>query len=53
MKTEQEIKDKEQKAFYKKMQKLHELPKYNKDELEKLNEINEMLLNGKDIKNIV
>ena len=47
------IKDKEQKAFYKKMQKLHELPKYSKDEIEKLNEINEMLSIGKDIKNIV
>lgn len=47
------IKDKDQKAFYKKMQKLHELPKYNKDELKKLNEISKALLNGEDVKGMI
>ena len=46
------IKDKEQKAFYKKMQKLYEIP-IPKDEDEKINEINKILLNGGDISKVL
>ena len=42
------IKDKEQKAHYEKMQKLYEIP-IAKDERNKLDEINNILLNGGDI----
>lgn len=42
------IKDKEQKAYYKKMQNLYKLP-VSKGEQEKLEEIEKALLNGDDI----
>ena len=42
------IKDKEQKAYYEKMQKLYEIP-ISKNEKDKINEINNILLNGGDI----
>ncbi|MEG2018069.1 MAG: bacteriophage Gp15 family protein [Clostridium sp.] len=42
------IKDKDQKAYYNKMKKLYEIP-VAKDEREKLSDIEEALLNGKDI----
>lgn len=48
------IKDKEQKAFYKKMQDIYKLPEIiNKNELEKQNALEEALLNGGDISNIL
>ena len=48
------IKDKEQKAFYKKMQDIYKLPEIiNKDELEKQNALEEALLNGGDISGIL
>ena len=48
------IKDKEQKAFYKKMQDIYRLPEViNKDELEKQKALEEALLNGGDISNIL
>lgn len=46
------IKDKEQKAYYKKMQKLYEIP-VSKNEKEKLDEINNILLNGGDISKVL
>lgn len=48
------IKDKEQKAFYKKMQDLYKLPEIiNKDELEKQKALEEALLNGGDLSSIL
>lgn len=46
------IKDKEQKAHYKKMQKLYEIP-ISKDEKEKLDDINNILLNGGDLSKVL
>lgn len=46
------IKDKEQKDYYKKMQKLYEIP-VSKNEKEKLDEINNILLNGGDISKVL
>lgn len=46
------IKDKEQKEYYKKMQKLYEIP-VSKNEKEKLDEINNILLNGGDISKVL
>lgn len=48
------IKDKEQKAFYKKMQDIYRLPEIiNKDELEKQKALEEALLNGGDLSSIL
>ena len=48
------IKDKEQKAFYKKMQDIYRLPEIiNKDELEKQKALEEALLNGRDLSSIL
>lgn len=46
------IKDKEQKAYYNKMRKLYEIP-ISKDEREKLDEITEALLIGKNVNNLL
>ncbi|WP_346962404.1 bacteriophage Gp15 family protein [Clostridium sp.] len=46
------IKDKEQKAHYAKMQELYKIP-INKDEEEKLDEINQILLNGGDVSKVL
>lgn len=46
------IKDKEQKAYYKKMRKLYEIP-ISKDEREKLDDINNILLNGGDLSKVL
>lgn len=46
------IKNKEQKAHYKKMQKLYEIP-ISKDEKEKLDDINNILLNGGDLSKVL
>lgn len=46
------IKDKEQKAYYEKMQKLYEIP-MSKDESEKLSDIENALLNGGDVSKIL
>ncbi|WP_346935307.1 bacteriophage Gp15 family protein [Clostridium sp.] len=46
------IKDKEQKAHYKKMQDLYKIP-INRDEVEKLDEINQILLNGGDVSKVL
>lgn len=46
------IKDKEQKAYYKKMKNLYEIP-ISKDEREKLDEITEALLIGKNVNNLL
>lgn len=46
------IKDKEQKAYYKKMQRLYEIP-ISKDEKEKIDEINQILLNGGDVSKVL
>ena len=46
------IKDKEQKAHYTKMQNLYKIP-INKDEEEKLDEINQILLNGGDVSKVL
>lgn len=46
------IKDKEQREFYKKMKTLYEIPK-SKNEIEKINNIEEALLNGGDLSNIL
>lgn len=46
------IKDKEQKAYYKKMQDIYEIP-MPKDDKNKLDEINNVLLNGGNLKNIL
>lgn len=46
------IKDKEQREYYKRMKVLYELPK-SKNEVEKINEIENILLNGGDISKIL
>lgn len=46
------IKSKEEKAYYKKMCKLYEIP-ISKDEREKLDEITEALLLGKNVNNLL
>lgn len=46
------IKDKEQKAYYKKMQELYKIP-ISKDEREKLEEIEKALLNGEDVSKLL
>lgn len=46
------IKDKEQKDYYRKMQKLYEIP-VSKNEKEKLDEINNILLNGGDVSKVL
>lgn len=46
------IKDKEQKAYYNKMRKLYEIP-ISKDEREKLDDINNILLNGGDLSKVL
>lgn len=46
------IKDKEQKAHYKKMQKIYEIP-INRDERDKLDAIEKALLTGKDVSNLI
>lgn len=45
------IKDKDEKEFYKKMKKIYKLPT-NKNEKDKINEIEEALLNGGDLSKI-
>ena len=46
------IEDKQQKNFYKKMKELHKIPTH-RSEREKLNEIEGILLNGGDIRNLL
>ncbi|WP_404988097.1 bacteriophage Gp15 family protein [Clostridium culturomicium] len=46
------IKDKEQKEYYTKMKKLYEIPK-SKNEVEKINDIEEALLNGGDLSKVL
>lgn len=46
------IKDKEQKAYYKNMKELYKIP-ISKDEKEKLNEIEEILLSGGDVSKVL
>lgn len=46
------IKDKEQKAYYKRMKDLYEIP-ISKDEDRKLKEIEEALLNGRDLSKLL
>lgn len=46
------IKDKEEKAYYKKMQEFYKLP-MSKDEREKLDDINYILLNGGDLSKVL
>ena len=46
------INDKEEKAYYKKMQELYKLP-ISKDEREKLDDINYILLNGGDLSKVL
>ncbi|HIG0355967.1 TPA: bacteriophage Gp15 family protein [Clostridium sporogenes] len=46
------IKDKEEKNYYRKMQELYKIP-INKDEKDKLEEINNILLNGGDVGNLL
>lgn len=46
------IKDKNEKAYYKKMQELYKIP-ISKDEQEKLEEIERALLNGEDVSNLL
>ena len=46
------IKDKEQKAYYKKMKGIYKIP-VSKNEQEKLEEIERALLNGEDISNLL
>lgn len=46
------VKDKSQREYYKNMKQLYEIPK-SKNELEKINEIEEALLNGKDLSKIL
>ena len=46
------IKDKNEKAYYKKMQELYKIP-ISKDEQEKLEEIERALLNGEDVSKIL
>ncbi len=48
------IKDKEQKAYYKKMKDLYKIPtNISKDENEKLDEIEKILLNGGDLSKVL
>lgn len=48
------IKDKEQKAYYKKMKELYKIPSnISKDEKQKLDQIQEILLNGGDLSKIL
>lgn len=47
-----EIKDKEQKAYYKKMKDIYKIP-ISKDEQEKLEEIERALLNGEDVSKLL
>ncbi|WP_040194757.1 bacteriophage Gp15 family protein [Clostridium culturomicium] len=47
-----EIKDNEQKAYYKHMKELYKIP-MSKDEREKLNAIEEALLNGRDVSKLL
>ena len=46
------IKDKEQKEYYSKMKKLYEIPK-SKNEVEKINDIEEALLSGGDLSKVL
>lgn len=46
------IKDKEQKAHYRKLKKIYELPK-SKTEIDKLNAIQEALLNGGNVESVL
>ncbi|MBY6797075.1 bacteriophage Gp15 family protein [Clostridium botulinum] len=46
------IKDKEEKSYYRKMQELYKIP-IAKDEKDKLEEINNILLNGGDVGNLL
>lgn len=46
------IKDKEEKAYYRKMKELYKIP-INKNEEDKLEEINNILLNGGDISKVL
>ena len=46
------IKDKEEKAYYRKMKELHKIP-VSQSEKEKLNEIEKTLLNGGDISKLL
>ena len=46
------IKDKNEKAYYKKMQELYKIP-ISKDEQEKLEEIERALLNGEDVSKLL
>jgi len=46
------IKDKEQQSYYKKMKKIHEIPR-SKDEIDKINEIEEVLFNGGDLSGLI
>ena len=46
------IKDKEQKAYYKKMKDLYKIP-ISRDEQEKLDEIEKALLNGQDVSKLL
>lgn len=46
------IKDKDQKAYYNKMKKIYEIPN-NKDEQQKISEINKILLNGGDLSKVL
>lgn len=46
------IKDKEQKAHYRKLKKIYELPK-SKTEIDKLNAIEEALLNGGNVESVL
>ncbi|WP_027631921.1 bacteriophage Gp15 family protein [Clostridium hydrogeniformans] len=48
------IKDKEEKAYYKRMKEIYKIPSIiSKDEKEKLDEIEEILLNGGDISKVL
>lgn len=46
------IKDKEEKNYYRKMQELYKIP-INKDEKDKLEEINNILMNGGDLSKVL
>ncbi|MGO5076113.1 hypothetical protein ACTQ4K_19735 [Clostridium sporogenes] len=46
------IKDKEEKNYYRKMQELYKIP-IAKDEKDKLEEINNILLNGGDVSKVL
>lgn len=48
------IKDKEQKEHYKRLQRMYKIPEHiNKDEQEKLNAINQALLNGEEFNHLL